>query len=469
MAAASDPAPERDLIYPLDVRPPVAESLFAAIQHVLSSFVGIITPTLIIGGVLGLEAEVPYLISMALLVSGVGTMIQARRPFGIGAGMICVQGTSFAFLSAVIAAGMTAKSRGGGPHEMLALIFTLCFLGAFVEVGLSFFIDRLQRIVTPIVTGIVITTIGVSLIATGMNDLAGGVGAADYAAPVNLLLGLTVLVVIVALNRAANAWLRLSAIVVGLVTGCALAAAFGRLDLGSATALPLVSLPIPFRYGFDFDWGAFVPFLLLYVITAIETSGDLTANCLISRQPIAGPGYISRIRGGLLGDGFNSALAAMFNTFPNTTFSQNNGVIQLTGTASRHVGLYIGALLALLGLFPVIGGLLQAIPKPVLGGATLVMFGTVAAAGVKILATLQLDRRNMLIMAVSFGVGLGVSMVPQALAQLPELLRNVFGSAVTTAGLAAIALDLFLPASADTTETLLGNAVPESTGLSSSE
>lgn len=443
--ARPEALPRSGLIYELEDKPPFVEATFAAVQHVLASFVGIITPTLIVGGVLGLGAEVPYLISMALIISGVGTYIQARRPFGIGAGMICVQGTSFAFLGSILAAGFMVKESGGGPAKIIAMISVLSFLGAFIEIGLSRFMHKLENVVTPLVTGIVITIIGVSLIKVGMTDLAGGHNAKDFGSPRNLLLGISVLVLIIALNRSSNQWVRLSSIVVGLAVGTLIAGFMGKLSFGHLGSLPFVSIPLPFKYGFAFDWTAFIPFALIYVITTIETTGDITANCIISQQPIRGPIYMERIRGGVLGDGVNSALAAAFNTFPNTTFSQNTGVIQLTGIASRHVGMFIAGVLVLLGLFPIVGGVLQVIPKPVLGGATLVMFGTVAAAGVKILAAEHLDRRKMLIMAVSFGVGLGVSMVPEALEQAPKLVQNVFGSAVTTGGIAAIVLNLILP------------------------
>lgn len=449
----STDAPQSDLIYGLDARPAPLAAFFAALQHVLACFVGIITPTLIIGGVLGLGEQVPYLISMGLMVSGVGTLIQARRPLGIGAGMICVQGTSFAFLSAVLAAGFIVKQRGGGPDEILAMIFGVCFFGAFIEMVLSQFIGRLQRVVTPLVTGIVITIIGISLIKVGITDVGGGFNAPDFGAPVNLALGGLVLAVIIALNRLSNPWLRLCAIVIGLLVGSIAAYFTGVLVPKPISSLPWVSLPVPFMYGFDFDWMAFFPVALIYLITAIETSGDLTANCMISRQPIKGPEYLKRIKGGVLGDGVCSLIAAAFNTFPNTTFSQNNGVIQLTGVASRYVGYYIGAILILLGLFPMVGAVLQQIPKPVLGGATLVMFGTVAAAGVRILAQAPLDRRSLLIMATSFGIGLGLSSQPELLSQLPKLVQNIFGSAITSGGLTAIILNLVLPMEGQSTAT----------------
>jgi xanthine permease XanP len=434
-----------ELIYGLDDRPDKIPAFLAGLQHVLASFVGIITPTLIIGGVLGLGAEIPYLISMALIVSGVGTFIQARKFGPVGSGLVAIQGTSFAFLSAILAAGFIAKGKGGGPDEILALIFGVCFFGAFIEIFLSQFLHKLKVFVTPLVTGIVITTIGFYLIKVGMTDLAGGFKAADFGSFENLGLGLGVLVVIVILNQSKQIYLRSGAIFFGLLAGFVAAYFMGKVDFSKMASMDYFALPIPFKYGFSFDLAAFIPVALIYLITVIESAGDLTATSMVSKQPISGPLYQSRIRGGVLSDGINSLIAATFNTFPNTTFSQNNGVIQLTGMASRYVAFWAAGTLVILGLFPVIGGVFMQLPKPVLGGATLVMFGTVAAAGIRILATLDLDRRTMLIMAVSFGLGLGVAMVPDVLKEMPKTIQNIFGSAITTSGLTAILLNLCLP------------------------
>ena len=434
-----------DLIYGLNDRPKPAPALLAALQHVLAAFVGIITPPLIIGSTLGLTAHLPYLISMALMVSGVGTFIQARRPFGIGAGMICLQGTSFAFLGAVLSAGFLVKQRGGSPEDIMAMIFGVCFFGAAVQIVLSRFIGQLRRVITPLVTGIVITLIGISLIKVGITDLGGGFNAPDFGAPLNLALGVFVVLTIILLNRSNTPWVRLSAIIIGLALGSLAAWFSGKLVPHALPDLPLISVPMPFRFGFNFDWSAFLPIALIYLISSIETVGDLTANCMIARQPISGPSYISRLKGGVLGDGVSCMIAATFSAFPNTTFAQNNGVIQLTGVASRYVGLYIGVVLFCLGLFPLIGAVLQQIPKPVLGGATLVMFGSVAAAGVRILAQAPLDRRSMLIIATSFGVGLGIAAQPGLLHLMPTLVQNLFDSAITSGGLTAIALCLLLP------------------------
>jgi xanthine permease XanP len=450
-----------ELIYQLEDRPSNGKALYAGLQHVLASFVGIITPTLIIGGVLGLGDYVPYLISMALIVSGVGTFIQARRIGPIGAGMICVQGTSFAFLSSVLAAGFIAKSKGGGPEDILALIFGVCFVGAFIEIILSQFIDKLRRIITPVVTGTVVTIIGISLIKVGMTDLAGGFNAPDFGELHNLVLGAIVLVTIIALNRSNNIMLRLSSILIGMLVGYIAAVSMGLVQLGNVLNQPMISIPIPFKYGFSFDWYAFIPIAVIYTITAIESTGDITANCMITKQPVIGTSYFKRIKAGILADGVNSLLAAVFNTFPNTTFSQNNSVIQLTGIASRYVGYFVALILCVLGLFPIIGALLTTIPKPVIGGATLVMFGTVAAAGIKIIAREELDRRNLMILAVSFGIGLGVMLVPETVQLLPKMLQSVFGSAVTTSGIAAIVMTLVLPVTkTDESESQIRTAVP---------
>ncbi|WP_458735806.1 uracil-xanthine permease family protein [Zobellella taiwanensis] len=434
-----------DLLYSLHDKPSFWPSCFAALQHVLASLVGVITPTLIVGGVLGLGEHVPYLISMALMVSGVGTFIQCRRIGPIGAGMLCLQGTSFAFLTAVLSAGMIVKSRGGSPEDILATIFGVSFCAAFIEIFLSRFVHKLQRVITPVVTGTIIILIGIPLIKVAMTDIGGGFGAENFGALDNLLLAGIVLVTVILLNRSKNPMIRLAAVVIGLFLGMLAAFFMGRLDFSHLSSLPVISIPVPFKFGFQFDLAAFIPLAILFCVSAMETTGDLTANSTISKEPVSGPVYINRIRGGVLADGFNSMLAAVFNSMPSTTFSQNNGVIALTGVASRFVGIYIAAILFIMGLFPIIGGLLQTMPKPVLGGATLIMFGTVAVAGIRVLSQANLDRRNMMIIAISVGMGIGVSTVPDVLQALPKTVANILSSPVAMGAITAILLSLVLP------------------------
>lgn len=450
---------EKGLLYGLEQRIGPAPAFFAALQHVLASVVGIITPPLIIGSVLGLQAYIPYLISMSLLVSGLGTFIQARRFMGVGAGMICLQGTSFAFLGVILSGGLMVKARGGSPEDIMAMIFGCNLIAALIPILISRCIAPLRKVLTPVVTGTVITLIGISLIKVSITDWAGGHNAADFGAPWNLALGALTLLVIVALNRSRNRWARLVAVVAGIAAGCIAAALTGHLQLKPMAESRWLVMPGFFRFGFNFDWAIFVPIALVSVISVIEAVGDLTANCLLSRQPIEGEGFQRRLQGGILADGISCVLAAMFSAFPNTTFAQNNGVIQMTGVASRYVGMVIGLMLVLLGIFPVIGNLLQQIPAPVLGGATLVMFGSVVAAGIRVMTQTPLGRREMLIVAVSFGLGLGVEAVPDVLKQFPMLITNLFGHAVTTGGILAIVLNVILPS--EPTKTALATTTAE--------
>ncbi|WP_338517191.1 uracil-xanthine permease family protein [Alteromonas gracilis] len=451
-----------DLLYGLYDKPSTLPALTAAIQHLLASFVGIITPTLVISSALELGAFTPFLISMALMVSGIGTAIQTKRFGPVGSGLVAIQGTSFAFIGALILAGSKVKSEGGTPEEILALLFGLTMAGALVEIMFSLFVQHLKRIITPLTTGIVITAIGLSLINVGMTDLAGGFHADDFANTDNLVVGLGVLLIIVFLNASQNHWLRLSAIFIGMTVGSLYVFFTQGLNFSHLASLPTVALPSPFKFGIDFDITLFLPIATIYLFSAIETAGDLTANSLFCKEPVSGPVYFKRIQGGILGDGINSLLAGMLNTFPNTTFGQNNGVIQLTGIASRKVGLYVAVLFIIIGLFPIVGGILQTIPKPVLGGATLVMFAMVAVGGLKLLAHYALDRRSSLVTACALGMAIGVMMVPEALSQLPQWLANILLSPVSAAGITAVFLDLCLPKSRTTPNSAVMFQTPSS-------
>lgn len=447
---------QADVIYGLNDKPPVPESLFAALQHLLAIFVGIITPPIIICGALKVPLEAKaYVINMALFVSGLATFIQIRRIGPIGSGILSIQGTSFTFLGTIIAIGIGVQASGGDYRAALATIFGVCFVGAFVEMFFSRFITHLRKFIPPLVSGIVVTMIGLSLIRVGIADIGGGTWLKNnkpefFATAGNLILAAIVLAIIIICNRSGNRFVRMGSIAIGLIVGYVIASLMGMVPFARLAELSPFAPPIPFKYGFfGFDWGALIPIALLYLITTVESLGDLTATSLVSGEPIEGDVYMKRISGGIFGDGFNSALAAIFNSFPNTTFSQNNGVIQMTGVASRHVGYYIAGMLALVGMFPIVGGIFSIIPAPVLGGATIIMFGTVAAAGVRIIASSKIDRRAILIMAVSFGAGLGVIMVPEILSKMPKLIQSIFGSAITTGGIAAIFMNLVLPQSKD--------------------
>ncbi len=421
------------LIYGLEDRPPFKDAFFAAIQHLLAIFVAIITPPLIIAGALKLDLETTgFLVSLALFASGISTFIQCRRVGPIGTGLLCIQGTSFSFIGPIISAG----TLGGLP-----LIFGTCMSASVVEMLISRVLKYTRRIITPLVSGIVVTLIGMSLIKVGITACGGGEAAkADgtFGAFRYVGLAVMVLVLIIFFNRSNNRYLRMSSIVIGLVIGYVVAWFMGMVDFSSIQSYGGFNVPVPFRYGLAFDWSSFIALGLIYMITAIEAYGDITANSMISGQPVEGETFVKRASGGILADGFNSMLAGVFNSFPNSIFAQNNGMIQLTGVASRYVGYYIAGFLIVLGLFPAVGLVFSLMPDPVLGGATLLMFGTVAAAGIRIIASQEINRKATLVMALSFSLGLSVELVPEILNQLPDALRNIFSSGITTGGLTAI-------------------------------
>ncbi|MEG0038250.1 MULTISPECIES: nucleobase:cation symporter-2 family protein [Bacteroides] len=424
-----------DLIYGIEDRPPFKDAFFAALQHLLAIFVAIITPPLIIAGALKLDVEkTGFLVSMSLFASGVSTFIQCRRIGPIGAKLLCIQGTSFSFIGPIIATGMV----GGLP-----LIFGVCMAAAPIEMIISRTFRYMRNIITPLVSGIVVLLIGLSLIKVGIVSCAGGFGAMDngtFGSWENLSIAGSVLLSVLFFNRCSNKYLRMSSIVLGLCLGYALAFTLGKVDMSALNPSMLMSfnIPQPFKYGLDFNISSFIAIGLVYLITAIEATGDVTANSMISGLDIKGEKYMKRVSSGVLADGFNSLLAGVFNSFPNSIFAQNNGIIQLTGVASRYVGYYIAAMLVLLGLFPIVGAVFSLMPDPVLGGATLLMFGTVAAAGIRIISSQNIGRKETLVLAVSLSLGLGVELMPDVLKNAPEAIRSIFASGITTGGLTAI-------------------------------
>ena len=439
----------KELIYGLNDRPPIRETIFAALQHLLAIFVAIITPPLIISSALKFDLDTTgFLVSMSLFVSGLATFIQCRRFGPIGAGLLCIQGTSFSFISPIIGAGMLGMINGKMNIEMgLSYIFGACLVASVVEMVVSRLLPYTRKIITPLVSGIVVSLIGMCLIKAGINSCGGGQSAVDagtFGSMQNLGLALLVLVSIIFFNRSNNRFLRMGSIVLGLLIGCVVAYALNMIDFSSLKGSGSLNIPVPFKYGLNFDLGTIIGIGLIYLVTAVEAFGDITANSLISGEPVEGPVFLKRAQGGVLADGFNSLLAAVFNSFPNSIFAQNNGMIQLTGVASRYVGYFIAGALVLLGLFQVVGKVFSLIPDPVLGGATLLMFGTVAAAGIRIIASTEITRKAVLVMAISFAMGLSVELVPGILDKMPDIIKNIFSSGITTGGLTAILANAFI-------------------------
>ncbi|EGJ71852.1 xanthine permease [Bacteroides coprosuis DSM 18011] len=432
------PIQKTDLIYQIEDRPPFREAVFVALQHLLAIFVAIITPPLIISQALGFDHETSsFLVSMSLLASGISTFVQCKRFGPVGCGLLCVQGTSFSFIGAI---NSVFAPLGLGVAALPA-IFGVCIAAAPVEIIVSRLFKYTKKIITPLVSGIVVTMIGLCLIKVAIISCGGGYAAQSnntFGSLQNLGLATLVLVVILLLNSVKNKYFRMSSIIIGLIVGYVASYLLGLIHFDELTHLGSINIPIPFKYGLDFNLSAFIAVALIYFITSIEAYGDITANSMIGGEPIEGDKFMKRVQGGVLADGVNSIIAGMFNSLPNSIFAQNNGLIQLTGVASRYIGYYIAGFLVILSAFPIVGGVFSLMPEPVLGGAALLMFGTVAASGVRIIASQNINRKAVLVLAVSFAFGLGVELVPEILSQMPEWIRGTFSSGITTGGLVAI-------------------------------
>ena len=310
--------------------------------------------------------------------------------------------------------------------------------------GAAWVLPYLQKVITPTVSGVVVLMIGLSLIHVGITDFGGGFAAKDngtFGSWQNLGLAGMVLVIVLLFNCLRNPFWRMGGIAIGLIAGYIVALMLGMVDFSPLHNLPLLTIPVPFKYGFAFDWHAFLLAATIYLLSVFEAVGDLTATAMVSDRPIEGEEYRSRLRGGVMADGLVSVIATALGSLPLTTFAQNNGVIQMTGVASRHIGKYIAAILVLLGLFPMVGRFFTTIPSPVLGGAMVLMFGLIAIAGIRIIMSAGIRRREAIICATSVGLGLGVAFEPAVFAQLPILFQNP----ICMGGLAAVALNLILP------------------------
>ncbi|MFP1747238.1 nucleobase:cation symporter-2 family protein [Lonsdalea quercina] len=442
--------PRSELIYRLEDRPPLPQTLFAAGQHLLAMFVAVITPALLICQALGLPAQdTQHIISMSLFASGLASILQIKTWGPVGSGLLSIQGTSFNFVTPLIMGGLALKNGGADVPTMMAALFGTLMVASCTEILLSRVLHLARRIITPLVSGVVVMIIGLSLIQVGLTSIGGGFAALNdhsFGAPKNLLLAGVVLLVIILLNRQRNPYLRVASLVIAMAVGYLAAWLMGMLPKEmSSTAQSAIMVPTPLYYGLGFDWSLLVPLMLVFMVTSLETIGDITATSDVSEQPVRGPLYMKRLKGGVLANGLNSMLSAVFNTFPNSCFGQNNGVIQLTGVASRHVGFVVALMLIVLGLFPAVSGFVQHIPEPVLGGATIVMFGTIAASGVRIVSREPLNRRAIMIIALSLAVGLGVAQQPLILQFAPDWLKTLLSSGIAAGGITAIVLNLVFP------------------------
>ncbi|SDI94839.1 uracil-xanthine permease family protein [Alloyangia pacifica] len=441
--------------------PALQTAIPLGIQHVLAMFVSNVTPAIIVAGAAGFGfgsnspdfPELLYLIQMSLLFAGVATLLQTITVGPVGAALPIVQGTSFAFIPIMI------PLVAGKGVDGLAAMFGGVVVGGLFHALLGTVIGRIRFALPPLVTGLVVTMIGLALVKVGIEYAAGGVpakasGAESYGSWLSWSAALVVLAVTLGLKFFARGMLSISAVLVGILVGYAYAIFAGLLSVDAITAswqnAAAFSLPQPFRYGIEFSVASIIGFCLMAFVSAVETVGDVSG---ITKGGAGREATDREIAGATYADGVGTAIAGIFGGFPNTSFSQNVGLIAMTGVMSRHV-VTIGAIfLIVCGLVPKVGGVIRTVPIEVLGGGVIVMFGMVVASGISMLSDVDWTRRNMVIFAVALSIGLGLQLevlnvapgAPNALQHLPDTLRILGASGILPAALIAIVLNLVLP------------------------
>ncbi|MCU9809571.1 MAG: uracil-xanthine permease family protein [Paraclostridium dentum] len=423
------------LLYRIEDRPNLQLSILLGFQHIVAAFGGIVAVPLVIGPAIGVDVRTTaMLVSATIFVAGLATIIQARGIYKIGAKLPCIMGTSFTFVGPAITVG---TSMG------LAGIFGATILGSFIEMILSRFIKPLMKFFPPVVTGTVVTLIGLTLVPVSMDWCAGGIGSPTYGSITNICIALMVMIIVVGFNIYGKGVLSSSSILIGMFVGYLTCIPIGLVDftpIKEASWIGLPGIPVILEHGIKFSLAGVAPFIIAYLVTTIETVGCLIAIGEASDIKTSS----EQLSKGVLADGLGSFLAGFFGVCPNTTFSQNIGLIPITKVSSRYVVIISGVIMMLLGIFPKLGALVASIPSPVLGGAGIVMFGVVAASGIKTLSKVNINNRNLIIISVSIALGLGITTRPELLTVLPESLKLLFGSGISTGTIFAVMLNILL-------------------------
>lgn len=419
--------------HPVDEVPPIGRLAAYGIQHVLAMYAGAVAVPLIVGGAMKLPShDLAYLINADLLVSGVATLIQCVGVWKFGVRMPLMQGCTFAAVTPMVLIGTT----GGG----LPAIYGAVIVSGLAMALLAPYFAKLLRFFPPLVTGLVILIIGLTLLPNAADWAAGGAGMPGYGAPRNLALAAAVLVFILAVQRFSRGFLGRVSVLLGIVVGTLVAIPLGFTDFSHVGGADWLGVSTPFHFGLPaFKVSAIVSLLIVMLVSAAETTGDILAI----GEAVGVEVTPDRLARGLRADGASTVLGGIFNTFPYTAFAQNIGLIGLTKVKSRWVVAFAGGVLIVLGLFPKLGEIIAAVPQPVLGGAGVAMFGSVAASGLRTLSRVTFDgNANLLIVAVTLGVALAPVARPTLYAHFPSGFQIVMNSGISAGAIVAILLNL---------------------------
>ncbi|WP_251442883.1 nucleobase:cation symporter-2 family protein [Veillonella intestinalis] len=409
-----------------------SQTFFLGLQHVLAMYAGAVIVPIIVGSSLGLDTmQIAYLIGADLLTSGIATLLQVWRNRFFGIGLPVVLGCTFTAVFPMIAIG---KELGMG-----------AIYGAIITSGLIVFLishwfGKLVRFFPPVVTGSIVTVIGVTLVPVAMNNLAGGQGSPDFGSVLNLTLGFLVLAFILILNRVFKGYIQAISVLLGLVFGTLLALCLGLVDLTPVMEASWAHIPQPFYFGLPtFHASAILTMTIVAMVSMVESTGVFLALGEICERKLT-PKDLAH---GYRAEGLASIIGGIFNSFPYTTFSQNVGLVELSKVRNSIVIVVCGILLVILGLVPKFAALATIIPTPVLGGAMVAMFGMVCSAGIRMLGKADFnDSNTMLIAACSITLGLGVTVTPNLFAQFPSAIRILLESGIVVGALTAVVLNI---------------------------
>lgn len=425
-------SPEDKLLYGINDVPPMGVTILLALQHILAAFAGIIAVPLVVCSVLGFDVQTTsIMVSATIFASGITTFIQSKGVGPVGSRVSGMMGTDFTFVNPSISVGAKFGIAG---------IVAATITGSLVEIILSRFIKPLMKFFPPLITGTVVSLIGITLLPVSMDWAAGGVGAADYGSIKNIAVAFVIMVFTLFLNHYGKGMWSTASVFIGMVFGYIVCIPLGMVDLDSVKDAAWFAFPNVLRYGFKFDLASTLSFVPAYVVSLIGTVGITMAIGEASGEKLVS----ERAASGVLADGVGSMISGLFGGGPNTAFSQNVGLITLTKVASRHVMVVAGIILAILGVFPKLSALISVMPQPVLGGVGVIMFGLVAAQGIKTLAQIKLGDRELLIISVAFALGIGVTVRPELLEGLPNALQMLLSSGISTGTLAALILNIVL-------------------------
>lgn len=422
-------------IYQLEGRVPVAKAIPFGLQHILAMFVANIAPILIVAGACGLSsAETTMLIQSAMLIAGIGTIVQLYPIWKIGSGLPIVMGISFTFVSVLCFVGPT---YGYGAVVGAVLV------GGILEGLLGLFAKYWRKLIAPVVAASVVTSIGFSLLSVGAASFGGGSGSEDFGSVQNLTLGTITLVCCLAFNILAKSYWKQLSVLFGLVVGYIVAIAMGMVDFSAIQEASFIAVPKLLPFHPVFEPGAIVSVFLIFLVSATETIGDTSALAMggLSREVSE-----KEISGSIACDGFVSALSSLFGCMPITSFSQNVGLVNMTKVVNRFTLLMGAIIMIFAGIFPPIGAVLATLPDAVLGGCTIMMFGTIVVSGLQMVSACGYTQRNMTIVALSLSVGIGFTQMPELFHIFPQLVQNVFAeNCVAVVFLVAVVLNLILP------------------------